>query len=338
MTDSPLISIIVPVYNNAAEADRCLQSLYKSELRDRLEIIVIDDCSSEEGLIQRTAQKYKARLYRQDKNAGPGVARNRGALEARGSILVFIDSDCVAPDGWLSRLVQPIRDGMHCATMSCYYGPVMPTWITIFQDEDYKYRMPSVECDTSFVNSCNFAIDRNVFLELGGFPKQRISEDFVLGLLLSERGTPTRFLPYAGVLHSYYGSIKSYLRQRFSFAFNTIRSYLTRNKIRTKKANENARSFNPVRTAVSMFFTSIALMSFPAAVIAVLWRPALVPTAVTTGVISLLLETITNGRFLVFLMKRHGIVNAVSYIPLLYLIDIAYIWGVLRGLMYWRSS
>ncbi len=334
VTENVLISIIIPVYNNAAELDRCLQSLQHIELRDRSEIIVIDDCSPEEGAaIEQVAQQHKARFFRQDRNAGPGVARNRGANEAKGRILVFIDSDCVAHAGWLSKLVTPIRDSTRHATMSCYSGPVNPSWITIFQDEDYRYRMPSRECDTSFVNSCNFAIDRRVFLDLGGFPEQRISEDFVLGLMLSERGTPTRFLPDAGVRHGYYSDIHSYLKQRFAFAFNTVRSYLVRDKLRSKNANANARSFNPFRTALGMLFISVALISFLLAGILAFVDIDYALLFMLSGFAGLLLEVIVHGPFLLFLTKQEGLVQAASYIILLYLIDGVYVFAVIKALI-----
>ena len=333
MKSFPGISIIVPAYNNPVELDLCLHSLEESELRHQSEIIVIDDCSPGEGrAIEETAKKYKAGFYRQAENAGPGVARNCGADEARGDILVFIDSDCVAPAGWLSRLIQPIRDGSCFATTSCYSGPVTPGWITIFQDEDYRYRMPSTECDTSFVNSCNFAIDRNTFLTCGGFPEQRISEDFVLGLMLAERGTPARYLPDAGVRHNYYKTLRSYLRQRFSFAFNTVRSYLVRDKSGPKETTSGARSFNPVRTALGMFFCSAALISFILAGAAVVLNLDYAAALMLGGLAGLLLEIAVHGRFLLFLTKRMGPRRSVSYIFLLCLIDLVYVYAVLKAL------
>ena len=333
MKSFPGISIIVPAYNNPAELDQCLHSLEQSELRHQSEIIVIDDCSPGEGrAIEETAKKYKAGLYRQAENAGPGVARNRGANEARGNILVFIDSDCVAPAGWLSALIQPIRDNRCFATTSCYSGPVTPGWITVFQDEDYRYRMPSTECDTSFVNSCNFAIDRNVFLKCGGFPEQRISEDFVFGLMLAKRGTPARYLPEAGVLHNYYKTLHSYLRQRFSFAFNTVRSYLARDRSGPKEANSSARSFNPVRTALGMFLSSVALISFMLAGAAAVLNLDYTAALMLSGFTGLLLEVAVHGQFLLFIRKRQGLRRSFSYMFLLPLIDIVYVYAVLKAL------
>lgn len=339
MTESVLdISIIIPVYNQTAELDRCLDSLNQSELKSDFEIIIVDDCSPEEGAsIEKLAGEYNARFYRQAQNAGPGVARNRGAHEARGQILVFIDSDCVAPAGWLSKLIQPIRDGKSFAATGCYCGPVTQGWITTFQDEDYRYRMPSEERETSFVNSCNFAIDRGVFQTCGGFPEQRISEDMVFGMLLSERGTPARYIPSAGVKHNYYRTLYSYLKQRYSFAFNTVRSFLDRNKLRSKEAKSNEQSFNPLRTALGMFFISVALFSFIGAVISGIFHFSYTRAFILVGLFSLLLETVVHGRFLLFLLKRQGLKRSLSYIFLLYLIDLVYVYAVLKALTKIRS-
>jgi glycosyltransferase involved in cell wall biosynthesis len=324
-------SIIVPAYNNPEELNNCLRALEVSEWRDRFEIIVVDDCSpGESKAIRNTAERYGAEYYRLPKNEGPGIARNRGAEMAKGDILVFIDSDCVAPDGWLNRLTSPIRGGRCAATISCYCGPVKPGWLTNFQDEDYRYRMPSIECDTSFVNSCNFAVNRRAFMDCGGFPKQRISEDLVLGFLLAQNNTPARFLPDAGVRHCYYTNLSDYLRQRFSFAFNTVRSYLKHDNARSGKAYANAKSFNPVRTALSMFFTAIAAISIVLSVTSLLINVYFALVSAVVAGISIVLHIIVNGRFLLFLAKRQGVIKSVSYILLLYMIDLAYIWGVVR--------
>jgi glycosyltransferase involved in cell wall biosynthesis len=329
---APCFSVIVPVYSNLAGLDRCLDSLRQSELRHRSEIIVVDDCSPESReSVEQVASRYGARYHRQAENAGPGIARNCGASFARGDILVFIDSDCVAPTGWMSRLTQPIREGKCDVTTSCYSSPVSEKWITTFQNEDYLYRMPSTECETYFINSCNLAIKRDLFLDCGGFPKQRVSEDLVLGMLLAKNGTPARYMPEAGVQHGFCGNLTSYLRQRFSFCTNAVPSYLDRSSWQSANADSKVRSHNPVRTALGAFFSMLAVMSLVLAGVTAILTKDLVATALSGSLVAIALESAVHGRFLLFLRKHCGLARSISYIPLLHMVDLAYALGILVG-------
>ncbi len=99
MSFSPLISVIVPVYNSARYLAEALQSVRDQSYRN-FEIIVVDDGSTDESA--RIAQDFvqigdDARYFYQQ-NAGCGAARNAGILRARGELLAFLDSD----DLWAS--------------------------------------------------------------------------------------------------------------------------------------------------------------------------------------------------------------------------------------------
>lgn len=90
----PDISIIVPVYN----CERFIHSLFDPLLEDAelgLEIIAIDDGSSDGSL--SILQEYSARDGRvrvlQQRNRGPGAARNAGLSAARGEWIAFADAD-----------------------------------------------------------------------------------------------------------------------------------------------------------------------------------------------------------------------------------------------------
>ena len=165
----PAISVIIPVYaRNSHEVDKldcCLQALDRNTLRDQAEIIVVDDCSPETAAsaIEQVAHKYNARCSRQKENKGPGITRNYGTGLAKGKILAFIDCDCLAPRDWLLKITRPIREQNYTATTSSYSDPVRPSWITVFQNEDCLYRMPSIECQVSFVNSCNILLNSRGF-------------------------------------------------------------------------------------------------------------------------------------------------------------------------------
>lgn len=282
---------------------------------------------------QQITSKYDAKYLRNSTNEGPGVARNLGAEVAMGGILVFIDSDCVAPADWLTKLIKPIAGAVHPVTTSCYSSPVHSTWLTEFQNEDYLYRMPSVECDLYFVNSCNFAIERRLFFECGGFPPKRISEDMVLGMILASRGTPARYLPDATIQHDYHMSLTGYLKQRATFASYMVKSYLKGEQSKYRKLNSEARSFNPLRTTTAIFLSSVALSSFILASVAVVVESKYSALFATVGLISLVLETGVHGRFLRYLTRRQGLARALTYIFLLLAIDIAYLSGGLMGLV-----
>jgi glycosyltransferase involved in cell wall biosynthesis len=327
------ISIIIPVYNNADELKRCLDSL-KFDIDGTYEIIVVDDCSPQKGdVIKAISEQAGARYFRQHVNAGPGAARNRGAEEAKGNILVFIDSDCVATPEWLIKITKPILEGRNVAVTSCYCGPVEAGWLTTFQDEDYRYRMPWAETETSFVNSCNFAIDKKTFHACGGFPAQRISEDMVLGMTLADRGTSTLFIPDAGIFHDYYKSLQSYLRQRYLFAFNTIKSFITRGSTRVKSGSRNIQSFNPLRTALGMMFNFISILSLLGTVSLWLMGSALSGLMGFIFIVSLFFEFLVHSRFIYYLTKRLGLKNGISYVPMIYIIDFVYILAVFIAIL-----
>ncbi|MEV8507530.1 bifunctional glycosyltransferase family 2 protein/CDP-glycerol:glycerophosphate glycerophosphotransferase [Actinoplanes sp. NPDC051475] len=95
---SPVLSVVVPIYNVAPYLDECLESL-AGQYRDALEIIMVDDGSTDESAViaQRFADRDpRFRLVRKQ-NAGLGAARNTGTGHATGDYLMFVDSDDVLP-------------------------------------------------------------------------------------------------------------------------------------------------------------------------------------------------------------------------------------------------
>lgn len=94
------ISVVIPVYNEAKVIAGCLASLKKQTVTKDLEIIVVDD--------ESTDGSEKFATLRQ-KHQGPGAARNLGAKKARGDILVFVDADMEFASDFIEKLVAPIK-------------------------------------------------------------------------------------------------------------------------------------------------------------------------------------------------------------------------------------
>ncbi len=96
MTDTPLISVIIPVFNRADIIGRCLGSICSQSYRN-LEILVVDDCSTDDiAAAVATVGDDRVRLVPRAQNGGASAARNTGLQAARGDFVAFQDSDDIS--------------------------------------------------------------------------------------------------------------------------------------------------------------------------------------------------------------------------------------------------
>ena len=98
------ISVIVPLYNSGQTLKSCLESLIKQSLDS--EIIVIDDGSKDNT--KTIVQSFPQIKLLTQTHQGPGMARNLGARQSKGEILVFVDSDMEFDKDFLKDLTKPI--------------------------------------------------------------------------------------------------------------------------------------------------------------------------------------------------------------------------------------
>ena len=102
----PLVSIIIPVYNQEKFVRRSLDSCMKQTLSD-IEIIVVNDGSDDATpqIIEELASQDKRIVVIHKKNGGPGLARNAGLEAARGQFVGFVDSDDYADHRMFEKMV-----------------------------------------------------------------------------------------------------------------------------------------------------------------------------------------------------------------------------------------
>ena len=103
----PLVSIVVPVCNAQEYLGYCINSL-TSQTYPNLQIILIDDGSTDDSLqICRNYQALDRRInVIEQKNSGVSHARNQGVMLANGEFLLFVDSDDVAAQDMVEKLVH----------------------------------------------------------------------------------------------------------------------------------------------------------------------------------------------------------------------------------------
>lgn len=103
----PTVSVIIPAWNASAYIDEALGSLAAQTLGD-WEALVIDDASTDDTIARVAAaaeRDPRVRLIRQQANAGPSAARNRGIAEARGTFIALLDADDAYEPARLANLV-----------------------------------------------------------------------------------------------------------------------------------------------------------------------------------------------------------------------------------------
>jgi glycosyltransferase involved in cell wall biosynthesis len=111
---SPLVSVVIPAYNEEAALPGCLETLGR-QTYPNLEIIIVDDGSTDRS--REVAREFPVRLL-EGQHLGPAAARNRGAREAKGELLVFVDADMQFDPAFVEKLTEPVRRGEALGTFT----------------------------------------------------------------------------------------------------------------------------------------------------------------------------------------------------------------------------
>ena len=111
---APEVSVVLPTCDRRERTRRCVESLLAQSL-EAIEVVVVDDGSAdgtpeEIEALARERNDHRVRVIRNERNLGANASRNRGVAAARGDLVAFLDSDCVADPDWLERLVGPFVD------------------------------------------------------------------------------------------------------------------------------------------------------------------------------------------------------------------------------------
>jgi len=89
-----MVSIIITAYNYGRYIERALRScLDQSTAKNQYEIIVVNDCSTDNTVAILDNYEHDARIYHLNKNVGLSASRNFGVKKAKGQYVVFLDAD-----------------------------------------------------------------------------------------------------------------------------------------------------------------------------------------------------------------------------------------------------
>ncbi|WP_252107675.1 MULTISPECIES: glycosyltransferase [unclassified Halomonas] len=171
---APLVSVIVPLYNAQHTVATALASLF-AQVGVRLDIIVVDDASSDESarvvtrFQHRTPDHITLRLIRHTVNQGAYAARNTGLLEARGELITTHDSDDWSHPQKL--LLQSQALSCHPRAKACLSHWVRVTPTLLF----HRWRLD--EFGWVYPNMSSLMFRRDVFETLGYWDNVSVNAD-----------------------------------------------------------------------------------------------------------------------------------------------------------------
>ena len=114
--NKPIVSIIIPHYNNYQILESCINSLFEIRYND-FEIILVDDCSSDNS-IEKIKKKYDNLIIQKTpKNLGFTGACNLGAKIAKGLYLLFLNNDTIHDKHFLEPLIKKIESNDSIASV-----------------------------------------------------------------------------------------------------------------------------------------------------------------------------------------------------------------------------
>lgn len=214
-------SIIIPTFNGASRIVNCLDALLKQTAGQNAEILVVNDGSTDNTA--EVVQHYSGVRLITQANSGPAAARNRGALEAGGTIILFTDDDCVPTPDWLGAMLESFQDPEVVGAKGVYQTrqkSMTARFVQIEYEDRYRL-MAKLDC-IDFVDTYSAAFRRDRFLEMTGYDTAfpvACAEDIELSYRMSARGWKMKFAPAAIVYHTHPDMLSRYLKKKYKFAF-----------------------------------------------------------------------------------------------------------------------
>lgn len=211
----PAASVIIPVWNGAADLPACLDALFAQTGVD-FEVIIVDNASTDGSADLVTATYPQVRLLRQASNLGFGGGCNAGLAAAQGDVLILLNQDTEVQPGWLTALVDaPAADPtIGIAGSKALYpdGTIQHAGGVLDaqgngshrgrrQPDRGQFDQPD---DVDYVTGASLALRRTLYTAIGGFDPgfgPAYFEDVDLCLRAKAQGLRVVYTPASVLVH-----------------------------------------------------------------------------------------------------------------------------------------
>jgi len=229
-TYRPPVSVVIAAYNEAKVIGRTLEAVLANDYSGPLEIIVVDDGSTDDtsGAVERGfGENARVRLVRQE-NGGKASALNRGIALAAGEIIIALDADTIFAKDTISKLIRRFADPLVGTVAGNVKVGNRINPLTYWQAIEYvtsqnlDRRAYSILNSVSVVPGAVGAWRRDAILQAGGYTTDTMAEDMDLTWRIRRIGwrvdTETDAVGYTEAPDSF----RALFKQRFRWAFGTL--------------------------------------------------------------------------------------------------------------------
>jgi glycosyltransferase involved in cell wall biosynthesis len=207
-----LLSVIIPSYNSENTIRKCVESILNQAFSGEHEVILVD--SSADRTPHIVSSMYPlVKLIHLERKTDPGTARNIGLAEARGDVIAFIDSDCVAARDWLAKIEEAHRSSYNVVGGSVQNGNDVNSLVAWagYISEFREFIPEQHKKEVNHIPTCNISYKKGIFRRYGMFQgKYYPQEDLVFNHNLSLRGEKILFDPAIQVYHHHRTKLKDY--------------------------------------------------------------------------------------------------------------------------------
>jgi mycofactocin system glycosyltransferase len=224
----PSVTIIIPTRNRKESLVECLDSVFLQEYpRGKFDVIVVDD-GSEDGTSDLAGSypedTYACRFFLNPKFRGQSYCRNLGAKHAKGEILAFLDSDCVAARFWLKTVVPCFRWKLVGAAGGFVDGYFDNSPLDRYEKvcsplNMGKYMLLGANDRSLFyIPTCNMLVRKDAFADTGGLRESLyLGEDVDFCWRLRQTGWHVIYVPDGPVFHKHRNKLTKMLRRRAEY-------------------------------------------------------------------------------------------------------------------------
>jgi glycosyltransferase involved in cell wall biosynthesis len=321
----PFVSIVIPVKNGGAVLDSCLRAIKRSYYKHS-EVIVVDDHSTDNTVA--IARSHGCAVYETAEGAGANNARNFGARQAKGDVLVFLDSDIVIARETILGIVETLQDEGLDAVVGIYtakhrHESFVSQYKNLWVRYSYIKSTPAIDWLFGAISG----IKRPAFEKMGGFNVALMAhhghDDIELGKRFAQSNLSIALNMDIEVEHLKQYTVWSFIKNEYhrslGFAELSVRFGETTKSVRRGFVN------------VYPSFILSTLLSMPLVLACAAYAADLAPSWLAGGMLGAYL--LLNIRFLNYLEQVRGLFAMIVMVPFLLIDHLVCMVGSIAGLL-----